>query len=65
MNERELRAFLVDILADFAKVGDGLAAKRAAKVAEENQKKRAFGGEGRDGAARLIFVAIRQFWIDL
>ena len=63
MHKRDVRAFVFDLRAQFRELGDRLAAKGSAKMAEEHQEQRPILRQRMNGLAGLRTVRLQQLRI--
>src|SRR5260370_17304637 len=64
MHKRDARAFVFDLRAQFRELGDRLAAKGSAKMAEEHQEQRPILRQGMNGLAGVRTVRLQQLRIE-
>jgi hypothetical protein len=64
MHKRDARAFAFDLRAKFRELGDRLAAKGSAKMAQEHQEQRPILRKRMDGLAGLRPVRLQQLRIE-
>src|SRR5260370_10146420 len=64
MHKRDARAFVFDLRAQFRELGDRLAAKGSAKMAEEHQEQRPILRQRMNGLAGLRTVRLQQLRIE-
>jgi len=64
MHKRDVRAFVFDLRAQFRELGDRLAAKGSAKMAQEHQEQRPIPRQRMKGLAALRTVRLQQLRIE-
>jgi hypothetical protein len=64
MHKRDARAFVFDLRAQFRELGDRLAAKGSAKMAEKHQEQRPILRQRMNGLAGLRTVRLQQLRIE-